>query len=315
MSNPGASFQPLCRHVRIPSSTASQIPIALQVKYVQPTNADFAAPTILFLPFWGGCATTYDSVHEHAAAAGLRNIGVALSYRGTGESETSEADAPQEHSIEALASDVLAVLASEQFTDLAPSGEVVIVAHSMSAKVAWCVMRDICQGCFPRGSRRKVAVRRLLLLAPAPPGPLTLPPDMREQQMQAYQSIESATWTVKNVLTCGNLGHNAVDRLVRDAIAMSDGAKKGWVDLGMNLDCTDVVDQVMKTVPEFKVTVLAGRRDIVETADRVQSETVDVVNGLGNCAVRFRIIEGSGHLLPVEAPAEVVRELIMLNEA
>ncbi|KIW09915.1 hypothetical protein PV08_11691 [Exophiala spinifera] len=307
-------LQPSSRWIQVPSDSDGQTSIRLHVKHLQPPNADPSAPTILFLPFWGGCASTYDAIPSHAAAAGLKNIGVALSYRGTGESETSDADSIHEHSVEALANDVLAIMRSEQISDLVPSGEFVVVAHSMSAKVAWLVLRDIGRGLFLHGGIQKVVIRSLLLLAPAPPGPLVLPANIRQQQLQAYENLENATFTVENILTNGNLDDGCMNQLARDAVAMSTGAKNGWVELGMKLNCTEVVDQVVRLVPDLKICVLAGRQDVVETVERVQKETVDVLRGLRGGVVSFKVVESCGHLLPVEAPAEVVRELKRLLE-
>lgn len=84
------------------------------------------------------------------------------------------------------------------------------------------------------------------MLGPAPVGPLVLSPDMQQQQLQAYQAEESAAWTIDNVLTAGpdKLGSDVVAELAKDCARMSPGAKSGWLEYGMAVDCSEVVTEV-----------------------------------------------------------------------
>jgi pimeloyl-ACP methyl ester carboxylesterase len=236
-----------------------------------------------------------------------------MSYRGTGESKRPDAelDLPSHHSIPFLAADVLALLRSgEVIEDLIPSHKLVIVAHSMSAKVAW----EVLCGLSPTRSEAtpEIEVVSVLLIAPAPPGPLELPPEMRQQQLIAYQTVESAKWTIANVLTHRPLSQEVIDRSAKDCAGMSPGAKRGWIEEGMKYSCVEAVRNLAATHQGQSaklVRVLVGTEDVVETVGRVQSETVDLLQSLGGFAVNMRVLEGCGHLVPLEDPDSVVEEV------
>ena len=173
----------------------------------------------------------------------------------------------------------------------------------MSAKIACEVLHTL-----SLGSQLKVS--SLLLLAPAPPTPLVLPDELRQQQLTAYSTFESAKWTVANILMHKPLPDTMVDDLAHDATNMSEGAKRGWIELGMAHDCTPTLERMqdlVKSSPDSmpKVVVLVGREDKVETVEKVQSAVVEPCTAAG-WDVSMRVIEGVGHLLPVEAPDEVV---------
>lgn len=78
-------------------------------------------------------------------------------------------------------------------------------------------------------------------------------------------------------------------------------------------------DQRMKK-SELKVRVLVARGDRVETAERVEVETVNALEGIGVPDVKYRVLEPAtnpggedyGHLLPLEAPQAVADELLAL---
>lgn len=56
----------------------------------------------------------------------------------------------------------------------------------------------------------------------------------------------------------------------------------------------------MITVP---VLVIAGEKDLVEPVERLRSEV------LGNVKGELLVVEGAGHLLPVEAPGVVAKHI------
>ena len=181
----------------------------------------------------------------------------------------------------------------------------------MSAKVALRLA-----GMIPESEC--LGVRSLLLLSPAPPLPLTLPPEVRSGQLTAYDSVENAKWTIENVLSATVLDDRTVTQLVEDCVGMSDGAKRGWIEIGMVESMAavvmgmrdDVASEKMRTVP---VRVLAGARDKVETLQRVESETVATLRA-GGFEVTLLKLEGCGHLIPVEMPDVVVKELCSLAQ-
>lgn len=290
----------------------TQLAGTLNIKYYRPSNVDVSLPTIVFLPFWGGSASTFQAVQLRLSEACPGHVSFAVSYSGTGSSTVdTEDDPPENHDIPALAADILALLKTAQHEEmnLIPSQKIILCAHSMSAKVTWKILHALKHD---QERSTRTTVTGLLLLAPAPPGPLTLPPEMAEQQLKAYESLESATWTLENILTYKKVGKEAIQTLARDCVSMSPGAKRGWIELGMKRDClADVRDIADSMRQDLRVAVLAGEKDLVETADKVRNETVDVLTDLG-FVVRSKVVTGVGHLLPVEAAEDVVLELEQL---
>jgi pimeloyl-ACP methyl ester carboxylesterase len=61
------------------------------------------------------------------------------------------------------------------------------------------------------------------------------------------------------------------------------------------------------------IRVLVGSADRVETVEKVRKETLDPFAAAG-WDISLRVLEGVGHLLPVEAVDEVVREIEVLLE-
>lgn len=255
---------------------------------------------------------------------------VSLSFRGSGLSGPAIPDAPHAYSIRALADDTIAVLLHLQAAHLLPPGldglgDFVLCGHSMGAKVALAVAGVLADphSSRPRGPR----LRGLLLLAPAPPGPLIVPGEVRAQMEHAYDSAESVRATVRQALAGdggkrleSSLNGDDMGMIVRDGLAGSEGAKKGWLEVGMSEDIRGSLAADQATKSELKVRVLVARSDRVETAERVEAETVNVLKGVGIPDVKYRVLEPAtnpgredyGHLLPLEAPQAVAEELLAL---
>ena len=156
-----------------------------------------------------------------------------------------------------------------------------------------------------------IRVQSLLLLAPAPPTPLTLPSEVREQQLTAYDNAQNAKWTIENVLSSAALDEETVKSLVNDCVSMSEGAKRGWIEVGMLESVEEMLGAMGKEGKVVKIKALAGKKDNVETLERVEGETVETLRGLG-FEVGLRVLEGCGHLIPIERGEVVVDELCSL---
>ncbi len=175
-------------------------------------------------------------------------------------------------------------------------------------------------------------LRGMLLLAPAPPSPLVLPQKLKVQQVQAYESQGSVEWTIREILTGARGqrlygGSGDFDMVVRNSLAGSAGAKRGWPEVGMAERVTlavrsdgasgDIVG-IGESQEKIRLRVLVARGDKIETAERVGTETVEALRANG-FEVKFRVLEPeevdpdggapTGHLLPLEAPEAVAAEL------
>lgn len=177
-----------------------------------------------------------------------------------------------------------------------------------------------------------IAVKGLLLLAPAPLGGTRLETEeMRAQQVGAYMAgLERAEAVVRGVLlgtptpTSGAVEEGEegaedeqreeeeIKALARDAVGGSKGAKEGWPAYGMGEDYGRLLEEkVDKKAWEGvrRVVVLVGENDRVESVERVEEEVVrrlrEVVDE-ASTDVELRVLgEGCGHLIPTERPEEV----------
>lgn len=293
------------RNISLPLSGDTNIKhSSINILALPPSDPNTNLPTTVLLPFWGGNASTYASVLHHLAQQTPAPPALAISYAGTGSSPAPVPDTPTAHSIPALASNVLAVLRHEAIQDLLPSRKLVVCAHSMSAKVTWEVLRLL----ETSAPVLEIQVVGVLLLAPAPPRPFALPVEMRMQQIEAYRNSEAAEFVVKNVLTARGLDERVYGEVVKGCVGMSEGAKRGWLEVGMKWDCEEALEGLAKRPP---VRVLVGSCDKVESVDRVMTETVEVLRGK-RFEVGASVVQGCGHLLPLEAAEETLQELKLL---
>jgi 3-oxoadipate enol-lactonase len=239
-------------------------------------------PALILLHFWGGSSRIYTQLTSNLSTD-FRCM--SIDFRGWGSSTGPHS--PDAYSIAQLARDI------ETLIPKLDVKEFVLVGHSMGGKVAQLIAgRGVLKG-----------LKGLVLLAPAPPTPLVLPPDMKEQQIVAYSSTQSAEFVVRNVLSSSKLDDGVVSMLVEDMMKGNKFAKAAWPAYAMGEDIAEDAKRI-----DVPVLVIAGELDQVETVERVKSEVVRNVKG-----AELVVVQGSGHLLPVEASVEIsrlVRELV-----
>lgn len=199
---------------------AKDIRDILTVEVITSSLADLdkSRATVLLLPFWGGSASTFKQVITHLEGSHPQSTWLSISYAGTGNTPAPTNDAAKIHSINPRARQLKYLLQEPKIKKLT-SKRLIICAHSMSAKIAYHLLTLL--------ENEQIQPTNLILLGPAPVGPLVLSPDMQQQQLQAYQAEESAAWTIENVLTAGpgKLGSDVVAELAKDCARMSPGAK------------------------------------------------------------------------------------------
>lgn len=145
------------------------------------------------------------------------------------------------------------------------------------------------------GRNQVAGLRGAILLAPAPPTPLELPPDMKKQQLTAYSSTESAEFVARNVLSSTPLSDKTISMLVEDMLKGNELATKAWPAYGMAEDITTEAKKII--VP---VLVISGELDRVEPVQRLKEEVLGNIEG-----ANMVVVQGAGHLLPLEAPEQV----------
>jgi pimeloyl-ACP methyl ester carboxylesterase len=247
---------------------------------------DWTSRTVIFLHFWGGSCNTWSFVTPLVSRAYST---VALDFRGWGAS--TGPDEKTAYSIAALADDVQDVIAALQVK------EVVLVGLSMGAKVAQLVAGRMCSS--PTNTRA-ASLRGLVLVSPAPPTPLELPQDMREQQIHAYDNEDSATFVGRNVLSTTFRSRDLPSFVASDMLRGNKWAKEAWPSYAMAEDVSAAIGRV--SVP---VLILAAAEDTVETFERVRNEVCSRFP-----EARLEVLSGCGHLSPLDAPNEVAGHLL-----
>ncbi|KAG5788074.1 hypothetical protein H9Q69_012857 [Fusarium xylarioides] len=260
------------------TSTTKRIPLQedvhLHVEQLFPSRQSQDNPTIIFLHFWGGSSRTWSSVNDLIAPTFPT---ARLDFRGWG-SSIGPAD-ETEYSILQLDQDVELVIEQLELQ------KYIIVGHSMGAKVAQAVAGRKCVS----------GLAGLVLLCPAPPTPLMLPEEMRDQQISAYDNAQNAEFVARSVLTAKSLPDDTIRDIVEDMLRGSPGAKAAWPRHAMNEDILDLARSV-----SVKTVIIAGNKDQVEPVTRVKSEVAGNISG-----AEFIVLEEVGHLALLEAPGKV----------
>ncbi|WP_019579818.1 alpha/beta fold hydrolase [Pseudomonas mandelii] len=227
-------------------------------------------PALLFLHYYGGSSRTWDGVIRGLDSQ-YRSI--AMDHRGWGES-----DAPnQGYTLGDLADDVQDVIKALNLD------RYVIVGHSMSGKIAQLF-----------ASGQPSGLQGLILVSP-PPSPMSFSPEQRAEMAKIYDTRESISWALDNVLTAKSLTPELYEQVIVDSLRGAAQAKAAWPLGGMVDDIT--ADVLSINVP---VLVIAGELDQVDPPATLQRELLPRIAG-----ARMHVLPGTGHLSPLENPDEV----------
>ncbi|KAL4891031.1 Alpha/Beta hydrolase protein [Aspergillus ambiguus] len=265
-------------------------------------------PLLVFLHYWGGSSSTWHKLTSRDSPISLSSVypTLAVDLRGWGQSEGPKCEDGSSYSISAMASDIAMLL--EHLKTRPETGEYfahgfVFVGHSMGAKVALGTLPLL-----PAQLRHEL--RGLVLVAPAPPGTLDLPPEMKEQQKVAYASEESIYWTVTNVLAKPeNLGEKDIDLVVRDSLVGNQLAKRAWPTYGMREDLSESVKKSFSSIGNtIRARIIVGELDVIEPRERVEAGVCDFLKECG-LQVTLDVAPGVKHLVPLECP-EIIHEVI-----
>jgi pimeloyl-ACP methyl ester carboxylesterase len=230
--------------------------------------------TLVFLHFWGGSHRTFDQV-----IARLEDGCRAVSYdhRGWGAARAL----PGPYGIEELADDALMIVAElglERY---------VLVGHSMGGKAAQLA-----------ASRQPKGLAALALIAPAPPCP-AVDADTAAAFAHAFDSRDAVGASIEHLLTEHPLPPRLREEVIDDALNSNHDAQLAWPLDGMTRDINAAAGAI-----DVPVVVLAGRQDKVEPLESLQSNLLPFIPG-----ARMTILEGTGHLSPLEVPRQIAREL------
>lgn len=228
---------------------------------------------LVFLHYYGGSSRTWDGV---ASKLSDRYRIVATDHRGWGESEAA-ADGYGIADLAADAEGVIETLGLQRY---------VLVGHSMGGKVAQLI-----------ASRRPCGLEGLVLVAPSPPSPMLLSDEQRATLAGAYQSQESVEFVIDHVLTAKPLDAACRQQVIEDSLKAAPQAKAAWPNVAMREDITESVASI-----DAPTIVISGELDQV---DRVATLEAELLPRIPHAAMH--ILPGTGHLSPLEAPAEVAQ--------
>ncbi|MFD2415648.1 alpha/beta fold hydrolase [Amycolatopsis pigmentata] len=228
-------------------------------------------PALVFLHYWGGTARTWQPVIDRLPGRGTLSIDA----RGWGRSR----ELPGPYTLEQLACDTREVIADAGVTDY------VLVGHSMGGKVAQLV-----------AAARPAGLVGLVLVGPGPAKPASVvAPEYQDALSHAYDSDESTAAARDAILTATPLSDDVKAQVVADSRAGAPGARAEWPLHGIAQDITREARDI-----EVPVLVIAGEHDQVEPAEVLRDNLLPYLD----CA-DLRVIPRSGHLIPLEAPADL----------
>ncbi|RCH66702.1 alpha/beta hydrolase [Streptomyces sp. SDr-06] len=231
-----------------------------------------AGPTLVFLHYWGGSARTWDLVVDRLPG---RDV-LTFDFRGWSRSR----GLPGPYTLDRLADDTLAVLADAGVTDY------VLVGHSMGGKVAQVV-----------AATRPAGLRGIVLVGSGPAKPSAqITPEYQEALSHAYDSDESVAGARDHILTATELPASIKAQVATDSRAGVEACRTEWPLHGIAEDITERARMI--SVPAL---VVAGENDRVEPVDVLRDNLVPYLS-----QSEFTVIPTTGHLIPLEAPADLV---------
>jgi pimeloyl-ACP methyl ester carboxylesterase len=231
-------------------------------------------PAVVFLHYWGGTSRTWRKV---AAALQGKFATVAYDARGWGQSDKAVVG----YKLADLADETLSLIKELDIKSY------VLVGHSLGGKISQLI-----------ASRRPEGLMGLVLVAPAPPTPLHFPDAMRETQIHAYDNRENVLHTI-SFLSARTPSPEIVEQIVQDSMSGTREATLAYPTASILEDISSEVSKI--GVPTL---VLAGELDQL---DSIEQHKREVVARIPNA--QFEIIKGSGHLIPIDEPAQLAEHI------
>jgi pimeloyl-ACP methyl ester carboxylesterase len=235
---------------------------------------------LVFLHSWAGSSRSWKYV---VAALPNRLRPVAIDQRGWGRSDSSSSG----FRLEDLASDAKEVVKALKLD------RYVLVGHSMGGKVAQFI-----------ASERPEKLSGLILVAPAMPGPMHRPLEVREGMVGVMNSAALVQQTIDNTLTSKHLSAEINAQVIEDALGGSPEAKRAWP---MSTSQEDIRDRVGRI--QVPTLVIANELDKVDPVSELQAELLPRIPHAA-----MKIIPATGHLSPLESPIELAEIIHQFSE-
>lgn len=228
-------------------------------------------PALVFLHYWGGSYRTWRPVIERLDAA---QAFVTTDHRGWGKST----EVPGPYDIEQFADD------AERVVEQLGYDEYVLVGHSMGGKVAQVL-----------AARRPAGLKGVVLVAPAPPAPVGITPEMQEVISHAYDDEQAIGASIDQMLTDGGLSDELRAQVLEDSALATLEARLAWPRHALVEDFAQVVGAI-----DVPVLVLAGDHDKVDPPEVLRAHLLPRIP-----TATLTELHGTGHLSPLEVPDQV----------
>jgi pimeloyl-ACP methyl ester carboxylesterase len=189
----------------------------------------------------------------------------------------------EEYSVAAMAAqfaETMGALQLENFT---------LVAHSMTAKVAAVLAGQGLPG-----------LEKLVLLTPSPLSPEPIPPEARATMLAQTGSSRRDAEAYIQANSALPIRDDVFERAVEDRMRTNPAAWRAWLEGGSKEDWSTRFPLPVQD-RHLPVLVIAAGKDSSLGADVQEQLTLPHFPG-----ARMEVIRGSGHLVPMEAPEQLI---------
>ncbi|MBF9223845.1 alpha/beta fold hydrolase [Hymenobacter ruricola] len=233
-------------------------------------------PTVVALHCWASSGREYD-VLRTLLPAGVRLLAPDLPGFG-GQAVAAGFD----YTVRAYADWIAAFIAQEQV------GEFTLIGHSMSGKMALAL-----------AARHPAGLRRLVLLSPSPPAGEPMTDEDRAASLAAQGKPEEAAKTFDKI-TRRPIAPELRAHVIADNLRSTPAAWANWLQHGTR-------ENIEALMPRLAVPchLLVGEGDTAITPETQRRLTLPLLPA----GTPFTVVPGAGHLLPLEAAAEVAAAL------
>jgi pimeloyl-ACP methyl ester carboxylesterase len=162
--------------------------------------------------------------------------------------------------------------------------------------VGWSMGGKIAVAC---ALRAPVGLQALILVAPSPPGPEPMTADARQTERDAFDDPQAARNALQEV--AGEDFSNApLDQGVADRMAADRSARDFWLDIGSKENLGEAAKGL-----DLPILLITGDQDEHLGPDAAEDHVTPKLPH-----ATHRVIAGSGHLIPYEAPEALAEEIV-----